>query len=124
MSDVTFTPPKPSVLTELPAYIKRLEDELASLNARMDALTSEAQSVDQERREIIAAIARLTGKSTSTERSAPRVATTGVRRGGRPKGSKNRPKLQVAPSNGPTGWSHAETASDDREWETPAPAAE
>ena len=124
MSDVTPNPPPSSVLAELPAYILRLQNELAQLNTRMDALTSEAQSVDQERREIIAAIARLAGKSASAIPAGPGgVKLTKSGRPMKPRGRKKKVQV-VQPSNGPTRWSHAETASDDREWETPAPAAE
>ena len=118
MSDVVQT--AQSALAQIPLLLKQLEADLADRNSKMEALTAEAQALDSERQEIIAAIGRLTGKTTSVERAPVGVVTRGRR--GRKPGSKNKPRVQQ-PSNGPlaTGYT-IEPVVDD--WDNTRPAAE
>ena len=115
MSDVVQT--AQSALAQIPLLLKQLEADLADRNARMEVLTAEAQALDSERQEIIAAIGRLTGKTTSVER-APASPIT--RRRGRKPGSKNKPRV-VQPANGPISYP---IEPDLHDYDPPRPAAE
>lgn len=127
MSDATTQPSAAELFAQAVESAKTRREEL---RAEMERLTSRASIITSEANELNTLIARFEGKSATAIPAGPggvKLTKAGLpyKPKGRKKGSVNKPRVQVVqPSNGPTGWSHAEPASEPTDWSLPPTAAE
>ncbi len=110
--------------------VEAAKTEREELRAEMDRLTSRANIITARATVLNTLIGKFEGKSAAAIPAGPggvKLTKAGLpyKPKGRKKGSVNKPRVQVVqPSNGPTGWSHAETVSDQADWPLPPTAAE